>query len=264
MPHKYFKNEYGEEDFTLDDLKITQHALQRAKERHIPLEDLHRLNGKVGDAVLVGNTVVTVVPKRQIKPDNEVGEIVHTNPKVLKKENKFIGKLQCPHILIPCIIGNRRCRINKLSSFIRGKITWERDIDKFRIETDNLEDTIFMMDFIKFLIERHRDKDISTRYHFEKFVINKEELPEEDKIKLEQDYKVTIGQREDAVYIVSRVERKLLKIIEVLNKIKGLENDDKTVYTKEEEYEGNDIDESEFLEESIDYENDDEEEIIDE
>ena len=262
MPHKYFKNDYGEEDFTIDDLKITQHAVQRARERKIPLEDLHRLKGKVGDAVIVGNTVVTVIPKRQIKPDNEIGELVHTNPKVIKIENKFIGKLACPHRLIPSIIGIKKCRINKLSSYIKGKISWERDIDKFRIESDILEDTIFMIDFIKFLIECHRNKDINTRYHFEKFIINRIELPEEDKIRLEKDYKVTIEQRDDAVYIVTKREKKMIKILEILNEIKGLENDDKTVYTREENYEGDDIDETEFLDDEEDVE--DEEDIEDE
>jgi len=241
MPHKYFKNNYGEEDFTIDDFLITQHAIQRARERRIPLEDLRRLKGKVGDAVIVGNTVVTVIPKRQIKPDNEVGEIVHTNPKVIKIENKFIGKLACPHRLIPCIIGTKKCRINKLSSYIKGKISWDRDIDKFRIESDILEDTIFMIDFIKFLIECHRNKDINTRYYFEKFIINRIELPEEDKIKLEKDYEVTIEQRDDAVYIVTKREKKMIKILEILNEIKGLENHVKTVYTREQNYEGDNI-----------------------
>lgn len=51
----------GLRDFRLDNLRISRHALERAKERHIPLEDLRRSHGEVGRGVQVGNTIVTAL-----------------------------------------------------------------------------------------------------------------------------------------------------------------------------------------------------------
>lgn len=51
----------GLRDFRLDNLRISRHALDRAKERHIPLEDLRRTHGEVGRGVQVGNTIVTAL-----------------------------------------------------------------------------------------------------------------------------------------------------------------------------------------------------------
>jgi hypothetical protein len=49
-------------DFTADDLHISKHAIQRAKERGIPMEDLRRKRGnKAGYGVLRGKTIVTAL-----------------------------------------------------------------------------------------------------------------------------------------------------------------------------------------------------------
>ena len=57
----------GVYDFKVDNTHITKHALERCKERNIPLEDLHRLNPKVGTPVMKGNTIVTILPKKSKK-----------------------------------------------------------------------------------------------------------------------------------------------------------------------------------------------------
>jgi hypothetical protein len=52
----------GLADFRLDNLRISKHAIARARERHIPLEDLRRSHGHgVGRGIQVGNTIVTAI-----------------------------------------------------------------------------------------------------------------------------------------------------------------------------------------------------------
>lgn len=52
----------GLSDFRLDNLRISRHALDRARERHIPLEDLRRTHrNEVGRGIQVGNTIVTAI-----------------------------------------------------------------------------------------------------------------------------------------------------------------------------------------------------------
>lgn len=59
----------GLKDFRMDNLRISRHALQRARERHIPLEDLRRRHGNVsGFAVQQGNTIVTALTNQMRKP----------------------------------------------------------------------------------------------------------------------------------------------------------------------------------------------------
>ena len=57
----------GVYDIIVDNMRITRHALDRCKERKIPLEDLHRLNPKFGTPVMKGNTIVTMLPKKSKK-----------------------------------------------------------------------------------------------------------------------------------------------------------------------------------------------------
>lgn len=63
MPVSYLELvKAGVEDFRVDNLRISHHALQRARERRIPLEDLRRLRGnKVGHGIQQGNTIVTAI-----------------------------------------------------------------------------------------------------------------------------------------------------------------------------------------------------------
>lgn len=52
----------GMADFRLDNLKISNHALKRCKERNIPLEDLRRKRNNInGKAIIKNNTIVTAV-----------------------------------------------------------------------------------------------------------------------------------------------------------------------------------------------------------
>lgn len=52
----------GLADFRVDNLRISKHAIARARERHIPLEDLRRTHGnEVGRGIQVGNTIVTAI-----------------------------------------------------------------------------------------------------------------------------------------------------------------------------------------------------------
>jgi len=63
MPPSYYDLvKGGLADFRMDDLRISKHAIQQAKKRGIPLEDLRRKHGnKAGYAVTVGKTVVTAL-----------------------------------------------------------------------------------------------------------------------------------------------------------------------------------------------------------
>jgi hypothetical protein len=62
----------GLRDFHLDNLKISGHAMQRCRERHIPLEDLRRVhNNQVGFGVQCGNTIVTALTNTMKRPPGE-------------------------------------------------------------------------------------------------------------------------------------------------------------------------------------------------
>jgi len=59
----------GLSDFRMDNLRISAHARQRAKERHIPLEDLRkRKGGKTGFGIQRGNTIVTALTNSMRPP----------------------------------------------------------------------------------------------------------------------------------------------------------------------------------------------------
>jgi hypothetical protein len=59
----------GLRDFRLDNLKVSRHAIQRVRERHIPLEDLRRNHGnQVGFGVQRGNTIVTALTNTMKRP----------------------------------------------------------------------------------------------------------------------------------------------------------------------------------------------------
>ncbi len=63
MPPSYFDYvKGGLADFRMDDIRISKHAIQRARERGIPLEDLRRKRGnQAGYGVLKGKTIVTAL-----------------------------------------------------------------------------------------------------------------------------------------------------------------------------------------------------------
>jgi hypothetical protein len=63
MPPNFFDLvKGGAADFRMDDLRISKHAIRRARERHIPLEDLRRNHGnKAGYGVRIGKTIVTAL-----------------------------------------------------------------------------------------------------------------------------------------------------------------------------------------------------------
>ncbi len=63
MPPNYFDLvRAGLADFRMDDLRISKHAIRRAKERGIPLEDLRRKHGnQAGYGVQIGKTIVTAL-----------------------------------------------------------------------------------------------------------------------------------------------------------------------------------------------------------
>ncbi len=85
MPPNYFDYvKGGLADFRLDDLYISRHAKQRAKERGIPLEDLRRKHGnKAGYGVQIGNTIVTALT-------NQMPMLSH-RPKKEKEKTKPIS-----------------------------------------------------------------------------------------------------------------------------------------------------------------------------
>jgi co-chaperonin GroES (HSP10) len=56
------------DDFRVDNLKISYHALQRGKERGIPLEELRRNKPTVATVVQVGKTLITTYAK-SIQPN---------------------------------------------------------------------------------------------------------------------------------------------------------------------------------------------------
>jgi hypothetical protein len=77
MPPNFFDLVRGGiTDFRMDDLRISKHAIQRARERGIPLEDLRRKHGnKAGYGVQIGKTIVTALtnqmPMLSNAPKNE-------------------------------------------------------------------------------------------------------------------------------------------------------------------------------------------------
>jgi hypothetical protein len=74
MPPNYFDLvKGGLADFRIDDLRISKHARQRAKERGIPLEDLRRKHGnKAGYGVQIGKTIVTALTNQMPVRSNPV------------------------------------------------------------------------------------------------------------------------------------------------------------------------------------------------
>ena len=77
----------GLDDFRMDDLVITRHAMQRVEERGGTLEDLRRAPGArgAGGAVLKGHTVVTYLPRARL-PVAVSGVMGAGNGRVLPKE----------------------------------------------------------------------------------------------------------------------------------------------------------------------------------
>jgi len=58
----------GLQDFRIDNLRVSRHAIERCRERHIPLEDLRRNSGNhAGYGVQRGNTIVTAL-SNSMKP----------------------------------------------------------------------------------------------------------------------------------------------------------------------------------------------------
>jgi len=68
----------------MDDLRISKHAIQRAKERGIPLEDLRRKHGnKAGYGVQIGKTIVTALTNQM--------PMLSNSPKTPKEKTKPVS-----------------------------------------------------------------------------------------------------------------------------------------------------------------------------
>lgn len=127
----------GLADFRMDNLRISHHAIERSKERGVPLEDLRRKTPKIGIPVVKQNTVVTVLNKGIPRPFYKEAKTFSAKVKCLKT---------CP--FIGHVIGKNGQNIRKIEQLVQfSKIYYDRKEEKFIITSPTSEAAHFFKVF---------------------------------------------------------------------------------------------------------------------
>jgi len=224
----------GLTDFKLDNLNITKHAIQRCKERGIPLEDLHK---KKGPAVLKGNTVVTAYSKIPISKympssipiDKPIISNMFINEVVQTENNKeYMVEVDCSHEIAPYIIGKEGNHLKSLIRLIKdnkGTIEWVNLKNKFIIRSKKEVDCVFMKKYIEGLISLFKKGEHGCGLpKFIKIIQNIDEETAKNIITNNSLNKnVVIVSRGKNLYIIAQKQKHLEKIIKILNNDKPIE-----------------------------------------
>lgn len=151
MPNK--TNQY--DDFTLDNIKISRHALQRAQERGIPIEDLRRNKPKYGQVIISDNTVITT-----FKRPGQSGQIVPG-----RQGTTFTSYVEFKSVdLVGMVIGKQGGNIKGIQSIFSSQIHYNNQLQGFKIEALTWRNVWLMKKFLKCYLEMMKASGKCTQF----------------------------------------------------------------------------------------------------